>query len=172
MDHPVIVYQPVRSAEFDDTLANLVSTPAQSADELITMVNSILAGVAPAGPAPDIRAQVEDHFGPLNGVLASERMAAIIARDGKCWFGEAPSMFDRARGYLGAIGRGAVKNVNANRPGHKNSRAYNEHRFPGLSEAEVGERLERLSKVLDRFQRLNVRQVRDNIFCLSGVSSG
>ena len=167
MDHPVVVYQPVRSAEFDDTLANQVSIPAQSRDELIALLNSVLADENHSKPSPEIVAQVEDQLGPQDGVLASERMVAIIAEQGEGWFAAAPSVVTQAGGYLESVGRGAVKSINAYKHGHKNSRAYNEHRFPGMSEAEADERLARLGQVLGRFSSLSVRQIRDNIFCVS-----
>ena len=167
LDHPVIVYQPVRSAEFDDMLANQVSAPVFSGDDLIAAISSVLAGKALPQPAPEVRAQVEDFFGPLDGTLASERMDEIIARESESWFMEPPAAVDRLLGNIEAVGRGAVKAINSYRPGHKNSRGYNQHRFPGMSETEVGERLSRLSQVLGRFSGLAVRQVSGNIFCVS-----
>ena len=167
LDRPVIFYRPVQSAEFDDMLANRVCTPAATLDELIATIGSALDGQALAGPATDIRAQVEEHFGPLDGTLASERMGAIIAEAGEGWFDKTPTVLDKARGYIEAVGRGAVKAINAHRPGHKNSRVYGEHRFPDISEADVGKRLARLSNALGRFPGLEVRRVRGNIFRIS-----
>lgn len=167
LDHPVIVYQPVTSDEFDDMLTNRAGTSVFSQDELIETVGSVLGGGNLAKPGKKVHTEVEQFFGPLDGTLASERMVEIIAEEGDGWFGTAPTAIDRFQGWAESVGRSLVKSINAYRPGHKNSRAYNQHRFPGLSEAEVAERLDRLGSVLGNTSRLKVRQVGGNIFCIS-----
>ncbi|HUS97142.1 MAG TPA: surface carbohydrate biosynthesis protein [Hyphomicrobiaceae bacterium] len=167
MDHPVITYQPVTSDEFDGQLPNRVSAPVFSLEQMISTLESLFAGV----PLPPVRSEaglsVEHYVGPLDGTLASERIDALIAKHGEEWMGPRPSLPIRMFGYAGSVSRHVEKTINSFRSGHKNSRSYAEHRFPVMSQADVEVRLGRLSKVLDRFSKLIVRQIHPNIFRVS-----
>jgi hypothetical protein len=44
------------------------------------------------------------------------------------------------------------------RPGHRNNAAYHAHRFPDISVDEVERRVERLGRLLDRFENIRVRE--------------
>jgi surface carbohydrate biosynthesis protein len=167
LGHPVIAYQPVTSDEFDRQLANLVSTPVHTEGQLIAVLGALFAGTRPAPPAPEVLALAEEYVGPLDGTLASERIDALIAAEGEHWLAERPPFAVRARGHLGAVRRRLSKTINSYRPGHKNSRAYSRHRFPGLSEAEVRGRLIQLGEVTGRFDGLGVRRVSGNIFVIA-----
>lgn len=166
LDHPVIMYRPVTHDRFDDQLPNLVSAEARAIEELIGMVRLTATGTPPPAPDGSIRKVVEAHIGPLDGVLAAERIDAIIAREGSGWLPAVPSAGERLAGTAHAVGRWAVKTINSFRPGHKNSRAYTRHRFPPLTTAEVEERLARLGRCLDRFGDLEVRRIAPDIFAI------
>jgi hypothetical protein len=49
-------------------------------------------------------------------------------------------------------------------PGHKNDRAYQVERFPGLRLAEVRERVARFGGLLGRFEKLQVAQRARHLF--------
>jgi surface carbohydrate biosynthesis protein len=167
LGHPVIAYQPVTSEEFDRQLPNLVSTPVHSPESLIAILEALFAGTPPAPPGPEAQALAEEFIGPLDGTLASERIDALIAAEGEGWLADRPPFAVRARGHLAAVRRRISKTVNSYRPGHKNSRAYSLHRFPGLSETEVRTRLARLGKELGRFEGLGAHRVSGNIFVIA-----
>lgn len=167
MDHPVIVYQDVTSEEFDKQLPNQVSTPVFSQDQLISALTDLFAGTPLPPLCSEARLLAEERLGPLDGALACERIDALIGEQGESWLAPEPSLTTWISGYFGAVRRRLSKTANSYRPGHKNSRAYSEHRFPGLSEEEVQARLARLSKVMGRFSALRVRQVHANIFRVS-----
>ncbi len=164
MDHPVISYHAVASSKFDGQLPNMVSTPVSSMDELVSMLKDLFAGMPAIPTRSNVRREVEQYVGPLDGVLASERIEAIIAEHGQQWLGSRPQFPKRLVGYANSIGRQAFKTVNSLRSGHKNSRAYNSHRFPDLSQADVRARIEHLSKLTDRFSTLVAHKVHGNIF--------
>lgn len=168
LDHPVISYQPVTDEAFGNQVPDRVSTPVATEDALIATLGRLFDGTPPAPPGAGARALAEEFVGPLDGTLASERIDALIAAEGEGWMTRArPALRARARGRLGALRRRVSKEVNAWRPGHKNSRAYNRHRFPGLSEQEVQARLARLGAVTGRFDGLAVRQIRRDIFVVT-----
>jgi surface carbohydrate biosynthesis protein len=167
MDHPVVAYQEARSVEFDKQLPNQVSTPVFSQDQLISTLTDLFAGTPlPALPS-QARELAEERIGPLDGTLACERIDALIRDEGESWLAPRPSPMRWITGYIGSVRRQLSKSANAFRAGHKNSRAYSEHRFPGLSEQEAQTRLDRLSNTMGMFSTLNLRQVHSNIFCVS-----
>lgn len=168
LDHPVISYQPVIAEGFDAQLPDLVSTPVQSQAALIDTLRALFAGTPPTPPGPEIRALAEEYVGPLDGTLASERIDALIAAEGSRWMeGEVPPLATRLRGHADAVRRRFSKTANSYRTGHKNSRAYNRHRFPGLRAAEARARLARLGAMTGRFDGLVLRKVRRNIFVVT-----
>jgi hypothetical protein len=167
MDHPVITYQPVTSEEFDGQLPNLVSTPVFSQDQLVSTLKDFFDG-APLSPVRfEMGQRVEEYLGPLDDTLACERIDAVIAEYGAEWIGSRPRLPARIAGYAGSVRRQAVKTLNSYRADHKNSRAYNAHRFPDLSQAEVQDRLAQLSRVMNRFSALTVSRAHRNIFRVS-----
>lgn len=168
MDHPVVVYQEATSDEFDEQLPNQVSTPVFSQDQLISTLTDFFAGTPLPPLSSEARLLAEERVGPLDGTLACDRIDALISEQGESWLVPQPPLTTWISGYIGAVRRRISKIANSYRPGHKNSRAYSEHRFPGLSEADAQARLDRLSKVMGRFSMLKVRQVHPNIFRVSG----
>lgn len=167
LDHPVISYRPVVSQGFDDQLPDQVSTQIFHLDELIAMLNKHFDGEPLPRPDAHVRALVERRVGTLDGGLASERIAAIIAAQGATWLEPQPPLLKRVAGRVISVGRGVSKMVNAYRSGHKNSRYYSDHRFPPLAITEVQERLARLSQVTGRMTDVTVHQIHRNIFRLS-----
>jgi hypothetical protein len=55
----------------------------------------------------------------------------------------------------------------AYRPGSFTSLDFERHRYPGITSAELAERLERFQKVLGDNTRLHLDQIRDKIFRIS-----
>lgn len=170
LDHPVIAYHPVTSEKYDNQLPNRVSAPVFSESELLAVLADFLGG-APLPPcSAEARALAEDQVGSLDGPLSCERIDELIADQGRTWLAPRPSFPDRIEGYARSVSRQAVKTVNSYRRGHKSSRGYSAHRFPGLSAAHVGERLACLSDLVGRFADLKVRQIYPNIFVISKVA--
>lgn len=167
MGHPVIAYRPVISEKFDDVLSNHVSTPIFSQEELISTLTEFFAGVDLPPVPPELRQLAEERVGALNGALACERIDALIAEHGESWLAPKPSSATRMRGNLAAVGRRLIKTANSYRPGHKNSRAHSNHRFPELREEDVQARVARFEQVYGRFSSLKIRKIHGNIFCVS-----
>jgi hypothetical protein len=56
------------------------------------------------------------------------------------------------------------KTIRAQIPGDKNSRVYQDQRFPGLRIEEVRERIGRFGRALGRFEKRRVEEVARNIY--------
>ncbi|WP_020178142.1 surface carbohydrate biosynthesis protein [Methylopila sp. M107] len=167
LGHPVIAYRAVRSDGFDDRLPNHVSTSVFSQADLIETMARLFSGVPLPSPDPDALAKVEDQIGRRDGVLASERIDALIAEQGVGWLNGESSFAARIAGRISAMRRRAQKLKGANVAGHKNSAEYTAHRFQGLTAADARQRLARLGQGLDRFSSLDVRELYPNVFMVS-----
>jgi surface carbohydrate biosynthesis protein len=166
MGHAVIAYEAVTSDRFPEQLPNRVSTKVESFDALVAAVRGLFAGTPLAGPGAGADAAAAEVVGARDGVLASERIDAVIAADGAGWIPPLPSVATRLAGWIDGMARWAGKAVNAYRPGHKNNRAYAQHRFPDMDEAEAQARLARMARLMGRFEGLTIRRVGPNIFRL------
>jgi hypothetical protein len=51
----------------------------------------------------------------------------------------------------------------------KSSAAYTEHKFPGLDDAHVNDRIARFREVLGRFRGLRARRLRPDIFTIEAT---
>lgn len=164
LDHPAVSYQAAPFGSFAPALSDVASIPARTFDDLVAALGPILDG-APPPADPAIRAEVERHVGPLDGVGASARIAALIAEKAAGeWAPSRPPLRARAAGFARAALRGAAKTVNGYRPGHKNSNAYTRHRFPDATAAEVSARLEELGALGGGWSGLNVAERGRNVF--------
>jgi surface carbohydrate biosynthesis protein len=168
LDARVYAYRPLTSKEFDLTLANDLSTEVFSFEDL----RNSLKGISPGTPAPPKSEAKLDRIRPfvssLSGPFAATLIAGHLSR-----FAERTKADTKRRpahelmGLLHATGRRVVKAVNSHRRLHKNSKEYNLHRFPGLSIAEVQQKLSLLRAQSVSIGALAVREQHKNIFLLS-----
>lgn len=167
LGHPVVAYHAAASETFDDRLPNLVSASVFSETDLIETLQRLFAGVGLPAPEPAAVAQLESQVGRLDGMLASERIDALIAEQGEVWVPRRARVASRLAGYLLAARRRSQKLKNARVVGHKNSAEYTAHRFAGLTADDARERLGRLGAGLGRFGNLRVKQLYPNVFLVS-----
>ena len=163
---PAIAYEPVRSELYAEDIANGLSRSVSSPSELFDVVRSAAAGDSDADGAvarnePGARARLVHHLASLDGALASERILDVVdALDP----GDTPPRGERVAARLHAEARALTKRVNALVPGHKNNATYTRHRFPGLTEYQVRERIGRLAAASGRFSDVEVYPLGKNIF--------
>jgi hypothetical protein len=75
-----------------------------------------------------------------------------------------PHRVRHAAAWVGANLRTLVKRVNRLRPKHRNSAAYHDHRFPGISAAQINERIGRFGRLLGRFEQVSAELISPHIF--------
>ncbi|HEX2890169.1 surface carbohydrate biosynthesis protein [Vineibacter terrae] len=165
LDAPVVSYRPLVSEEYDLHLANDVSWEAYDFDSLVATVRELADGRR-RSLQDRSRLDVAGKFlSALDGPLAAERIADhVTAFTAPALSRPLPTAAERVRARARAAWRASKKRINALRPGHKNSRAYNRHRFPGIAVPEVETRIRRFGQLLGRFDGVIVEPVSQNIF--------
>jgi len=162
---PAITFQPVMSASYDYRLPNSLSHVATTVDEVLAIADDVLNGTT--GPLDEsIRQGIfAQHLEGTTGRLSVDRCVDVLeaagyARDPL----PRPRRARHAVAWVGANLRTLVKRVNRLRPGHRNSAAYHDHRFPGISAAQINERIARFGRLLGRFAQVSAEPVSPHIF--------
>ena len=165
LERPVISYLPVTSERLDSPITNALSYQAFGFEELSNLLREILNGKLAALDGPGQRELIRSLIAGLTGPLASDRIVDVLEEvEASGVRPEAPGALQRATGWLHARARTVEKNVRSRIPGDKNDRAYQVQRFPGLSLAEVRERVARFGGLLGRFEKLQVAQRARHLF--------
>jgi hypothetical protein len=60
-----------------------------------------------------------------------------------------------------------VKRVDRHRPEHRSNLDFHDHRFPGVTTAELREKVDRFGRALGRFTGLRIGRVSEHIFAIS-----
>jgi hypothetical protein len=165
LDRPVLAYAPEKMAHFDDELPNALSTRVSSVAELVSALREILAGNTTIPDLERKKQRLENHITALDGPLASERIVEVLEELGYAErqpqrSGIGPYLIGSAHTKL----RTTVKRINMRRQGHRNSIEYHDHRFPEITVDELREKVDRLGRELDRFDRIQIRRRSDHIF--------
>ncbi len=167
---PVIAYSPVRAAQFDENLANLLSLRAETPDELLGAVKAALCGTHSFRPPARAHERLAAQIGALEGELSAERMGAALANqttnDPRVWWSRA---FRSRRGRRRAAHRAQRKEQRAGIAGHKNSADYGEQRFPGIELPAVEARIDALRRTLSRFDGVKARPLAPSVFLIEST---
>ena len=162
---PAITYRPVRAATYDLELPNGLGHEVATSDELCETVGRVLRGelgcAAGAGPRP-----LSEYLAALDGPLAADRIVEVLERSESARSGlPRPPLHDQLRGWFDAKRRSFVKQViKARIPGHRNTPAFQRHRFEGVSVGELRARIARLGRALGRFGGVEVEPIAEHIF--------
>jgi len=171
LGRPVVNYQPVRSERFDEQLCMSLSHCCFDFEDLCGTLRDILDGRLDALDGPDQRKLIENRFAGISGPLAADRIVDALERI------EAESSPPHTRAGAYAIAwctvylRSLTKQFRSMIPGDKNSRGYQDHRFPGVEVADIQSRIDRLRQALGRFDNLNVEPFGRNIFEITAAGA-
>jgi surface carbohydrate biosynthesis protein len=169
---PAIAYRPVSAEGFDCELPNSLSHEAFDRDELVSKLRAVLAGELGLRDDSGQRARLERHISALDGPLASDRIV-----DALCAAGYRERRFPRPPlpQYLGTRllvdARTLSKRVKGMRAGHRNTRKFHDHRFPGTSVGDLDRRIQRFGKQLGRFGKLRLTQRSAHIYCIESLDA-
>jgi surface carbohydrate biosynthesis protein len=167
LDRPVITFRPQRDDRYDFPLPNNLSAEASSEDAVIEKVAEVLRGGTLSYDAcrQDL---VESTFAALRDRLASDRIVDVVANHAAMRPHPMPGMRRRLAGWAAAELRGMRKRlINQHIAGHKNDKAYQRTRFPGVSVDEVRRRVSLFKGCLGRFHGVRVHQLAPNVFELT-----
>jgi hypothetical protein len=173
LDCPAIAFQPVASPCFDYQLPNSLSHVATTVDEVLALADDVLNG-ATGVLDESIRERIfAQHLAGTSGRLSVDRCVDVLEEAG---YGRdslpRPPRVRHAAAWVGANMRTLVKRANALRPGHRNSTAYHDHRFPRISAAQINERIGRFSRLLGRFAQVSAEPLSPHIFRIHSVRRG
>jgi hypothetical protein len=165
LERPVFAYEPQNVENFDDELPSALSTRVSSVSDLVCRLREVLAGNLEIEDEGKKRRRLQRHIAALDGPLASERMIDVLEKHG---YAEQPPPRPSVGGFLiGAAHtklRTTVKQINMRRRGHRNSIEYHDHRFPEVTVGDLHEKVSRLGRQLDRFERIRIRRRSDHLF--------
>lgn len=171
LDAPTISFQPFDGRQFDFNLSNDLGIKAVTPDDVAVTIRRI--GQLKTASTPEEKiATLGHYFSGLAGPLASDGMAAVIDRRAALYDGEQkPALQRRASAQIHSRMRALHKRLASHIPDHKNSRAYNEQRFAGITAEQVNDRIGRLRDMLGRFDKIKAAHYGDNICVVSSLGS-
>jgi surface carbohydrate biosynthesis protein len=168
LDTPSISYMPVASEEFDHKLPNVLSHQVDSVEGLCDTARSIVSGKLGALNHRVRRKLLNPHIASLEGPFAADRMVDVLEQGGyRDRKPPATPLSKYAHGLIHNRFRTIVKHINMRRPGHRNNLAYHSHRWPDISVEEIGNRIVRLGRLLNRFDRLRVEPYSQHVYKIS-----
>lgn len=166
LDKMVFAYCPVKSDAFDHALPNGLSIQCTSLQQLVEKVADSLRETPPTNAINQVQYHdlVKRHLASFESEFASERIAQILqelCRKPRRQI----SALSRMVGVGTACWRSFVKKrIERVIPNHRNNKNYLNHLFPMTSLEEVENKVNQMSLLLDRFQRLHVNSIAENVF--------
>ncbi len=163
----VISYRPVQSDTFDHKVSNDLSFQVFSLEDMLKAVADTLQGDE-LDQGKLVRDQIANElFASLTGELASDKIASRIAECTEAeGFLQPTNFFAQKIAKLHSASRSAYRLITTRIPNHKNSAAYSHKRFPGVSLAYVEQRVTDYQHALNRFEKISVRKITENIFVI------
>jgi hypothetical protein len=136
--------------------------------ELRTTLARILSGELGAAEGDERKALIDHFLAGRYEPLACERMVDTLVNitDDLSKIPE-PTLEKRLAGWYKATRRRVRKTYKAYLPGSFKSVDFERHRYPGITPAELAERLERFQQVLGDDTKLQLHQIYDKIFRIS-----
>jgi surface carbohydrate biosynthesis protein len=168
---PAVSYRKTVNDFYDDgfyRLPNRLSYQCFDFEELRTILTRILDGDLGAAEGNGRKALIDHFLAAQDGTLACRRMVDILAKiaDDLTQIPE-PTLGKRLAGWYQATRRRVRKTYKAYLPGSFKSLDFEGHRYPGITPAELAERIARFQKVLGDDTQLQLRQIHDKVFRIS-----
>lgn len=165
---PAVSYMPVTADCYDYHLPNSLSHRAHTVDQVHELLDAVLNGKL--GPvAGEARERVlARHLAATDGPLAAERVVdELVAAGYLDRIPPAPRLLPYLKAWFGNNKRTLIKRINMRRPGHRNSKAYHQHRFPDVTAEQLQARVDLLGVRLSRFGSLRVKALSPYLFSIS-----
>ncbi len=167
LGQPSICFRPIWKDNVELELPNKLSHRAENVETLIREVRNVIVDNGTIATTEQQSGVAERYFEALDGPLAAERTADILAGlVASHALSPCPPVTTRIPAHIASVIRAGEKKMNAQRQAHKNSVAYSKHRFPGVSVDDVNQRLKAYGKLLGRFSNVRASAVGENLFSI------
>jgi surface carbohydrate biosynthesis protein len=167
LGRPVICFPPVTNPLYDLELPNGVSDPVASIPGLIDLTAAFLNGDRSDSNDEHKRQLVHQHLTGVDGLLACERIIEALGRHISENAMTPPEPVVRHAATRNARRRKWSKRLKSMIPGSKNSASYTRKRFADLRPSDVAERVVKFGAILNRFNDVRAKKIRQNIYRIS-----
>ena len=165
---PAVSYRATVNDYYDDgfyQLPNRLSHQCFDFKELRSTLAQILSGELGAADGGERKTLIDRFLAGREGPLACERMVDILATiAADLSQTPEPELYRRMEGWFKATHRRMNKVYKAYRPGSFKSVDFERHRYPGISSAELAEKLDRFQQLLGLDAKLHLEQIYDKVF--------
>lgn len=143
-------------------LPNQMSHQCYSFEELKALLHKILNGDIGAANGDARKQLADDHLQAQSGPLACERIVDVLEaiETRKRLYG-ADGTFRSLQRWMVKHGLHAARAIKSHLPGSHNRPEFQRHRYPGISPAEVQERLHRFLELLGSRLKVTVNPISD-----------
>lgn len=163
---PALAFRPVTSDEFDIRLPNALSLECFDEATLLAKLQAVARG-ASLGMTEAQRAVLRHHVSGLDGPFCCERILdGLAAHRDRLADGSAAGGRSRMEAILRHRKRWLPKRIIAAIRGPSRQDRYLAHKFPGLPQEHIDDRIGRLQRVLGRFEGVRARRVKPDIYAL------
>ena len=148
-------------------LPTKLSYQSFSFEELEATLSGILKGELGVAEGEERKALINYYLSAQNGRLACERIVDVLEESGYSQRQPPASpLATYAQGWLLTKLKATLTNLNMRRPG-PNRLSYHDHRFPGISVAEIEQKIARFGRLLNRFENIKVKQHSRHLFTIN-----
>jgi surface carbohydrate biosynthesis protein len=165
MGTAAVAYRPLESEEHDLFLPNALGYAAATLPELCDRLRWIADGGRGAPDDPAQQKLLAQHLSAREGPLASDRIADALLEHLRA--GRGPAEVDPAARLLARLhseGRALVKRLQGLRRGNVNHPDFQKHRYPGVGQAQLEQRIADLGGTLGRFDGLRTRPLGRHLY--------
>lgn len=135
--------------------------------ELVQTLSRILAGELGAADGQERQELINYYLAAQDGPLACERIVEVLEASGyRKNQPPASPLGSYLQGWLFARLKAGLTNLYMHRPG-PNRLSYHNHRFPGISVAQIEQKIAHFGKLLQRFDTIKVEPYAKHVFRIS-----
>ncbi|MFC2054360.1 surface carbohydrate biosynthesis protein [Chloroflexota bacterium] len=180
LDKPGITYMPIQSDQFDYYIPNALSIMTTSMNELVSTSANLIKNPNYFGPVDrNLKMQIAEHYiTGITGSFASDRILNTLETleiEPNNYNKKAPGSTDKIKynpepgnraslidGFINKL-FGKINETKLSET-QKTKLAYSRQKFPGLRLEEVQTRITRLKSITNRFERIQIHQISNNLF--------
>lgn len=168
---PAISYRAVVNEDYDYgfyVLPNKISHQCFDFEQLKSLLQRILQGEIGAADGHERQALIQHYLAAQEGPLSCERMLDVLETiSEKFKHSSSLTLNKKLKRWFLAQGLHLAKGIKSHLPGSHNRPEFQRHRYPGISQEALEERLLQFQKLLGNNRDLKVEQISNVMFKIS-----